>query len=353
MRRTTRASSPAIASSTQARVRRPGLLLLLLALAGVGVSVGVGVAGDTGGFEKFRKFDGIYEPSGVLQLPDGRFVVVQDEASHPLDLFALQADGAVAEQPLFRRSLFSWSSPNRVLNALEDLEGVAIDAQGLIYAVTSHSRKTRGKRANSREQLVRFALDGGQVTGLQVLRGLRKRITARHRLLKDAAKVRDVKDDGGFNIEGLSFDAGKQNLLLGLRSPLAGSNAIIVVLSNPDSAFDGAAKPQVSERLIELDLDGGGIRGMSHDPHLGGFLIISAKPGKAFKLWLWSGDAKDAPRRLRVRGVKNLRQAEGVAPVRLDGRPVGILIVSDDGDGVRGKPGRYLFLRYEQLFKKN
>ena len=329
-------------------MRNPGLLLLLLALAGACI----GTAGDTDWFKKFRKFERIYEPSGVQQLPDGRFVVVQDEASHPLDLFTLQPDGGVAEQPLFRRSLFSWSSSNRALNTLEDLEALAVDDQGLIYAITSHSRKENGKRADTREQLVRFGLDGGQVIDFRVVRGLRKRITARHRSLKDAAKVRNVKDDGGFNIEGLSFDATKENLLLGLRSPLAGSKAIVVVLTDPGAMFDSDARPQVSDRLIELDLDGGGIRGMSYDPHLGGFLIIGAKPGKAFKLWLWSGDAKDAPQRLRVPDVKNLRQAEGVAPVRLDGQPVGILIVSDDGDGVRGKPGRYLFLRYGQLFKK-
>jgi hypothetical protein len=38
-----------------------------------------------------------------------------------------------------------------------------------------------------------------------------------------------------------------------------------------------------------------------------------------------------------------------VAPVRLGGAPAGILIVSDDGAGVKGKPGHYLFLRYGQL----
>jgi len=53
-------------------------------------------------FEKFRKFELIYEPSGVQQLPDGRFVVVEDEAVHPLDVFSLQPDGRVFEQPVCR-----------------------------------------------------------------------------------------------------------------------------------------------------------------------------------------------------------------------------------------------------------
>ena len=309
-------------------------------------------AEDIAWFEKFRKFEQIYEPSGVQQLPDGRFLVVEDEAVHPLGIFSLQTDGQVSEQPLYRSSLFSWSSPNRVLNTLEDLEAVALDEQGRIYAITSHSRKANGKRDDKREQLARFGLEGEQIVDFKVLRGLRKKISAQHGSLKDAAKIRDVKDGDGLNIEGLSFDATKQNLLIGLRSPLAGSNAIIVVLENPRAVFDHDEKPRISDRLIELDLAGGGIRAMSYDPHLGGFLIISRKPNKSFKLWLWSGDADESPQRLRIPEMKNLRQTEGVTPVILDGRPAGILIVSDDGMGLKRKPGHYLFLRYEQLVNK-
>ena len=303
-------------------------------------------------FEKFRKFEQIYEPSGVQQLPDGRFVVVEDEAVHPLDVFSLQPDGQVSEQPLYRSSLLSWSSPNRVLNTLEDLEAVAVDEQGRIYAITSHSRKENGKRDDKREQLVRFGLEGEQIVDFKVLRGLRKKISRQHNSLKDATKIRDVKDGDGFNIEGLSFDAAKQKLLIGLRSPLAGENAIIVAIENPRAVFDHDEEARISERLIELDLAGGGIRAMCYDPHLGGFLIISRKPEKSFKLWLWSGDTDESPQRLRIPDIKNLRQAEGVTPVRLDGRPAGILIVSDDGFGLKRKPGHYLFMRYEQLVSK-
>jgi hypothetical protein len=303
-------------------------------------------------FEKFRKFEQIYEPSGVQQLPDGRFLVVEDEAVHPLGVFSLQPDGQVSEQPLYRSSLISWSSPNRVLNTLEDLEAVAVDEQGRVYAITSHSRKENGKRDDKREQLARFGLEGEQIVDFQVLRGLRKKISRQHGSLKEATRIRDVKDGGGFNIEGLSFDAAKQKLLIGLRSPLAGENAIIVVLENPRAVFDSDEEPRISDQLIELDLAGGGIRAICYDPHLGGYLIISRKPNKSFKLWLWSGAADKAPQRLRIPDIKDLRQAEGVTPVLMDGRPVGILIVSDDGSGLKRKPGHYIFLRYEQLVKK-
>lgn len=326
--------------------------ITFLSLLLFGLSLGCHGTEGIASFEKFRKFEQIYEPSGVQQLPDGRFVVVEDEAVHPLDVFSLQSDGQLIEHPLYRSSLFSWSSSNRVLNTLDDLEAVAVDDLGLVYAITSHSRKENGKRDDRREQLVRFGLEGEQVVDFKVMRGLRKKISRQHESLKDATKIRDVKDGGGFNIEGLSFDAEKQKLLIGLRSPLAGSNAIIVVIENPHAVFDRGEKARISDQLIELDLAGGGIRAMSYDPHLDGFLIISRKPNKSFKLWLWSGDADESPKRLRTPGIKNLRRSEGITPVVLDGRPAGILIVSDDGMGLKRKPGHYLFLRYEQLVNK-
>ena len=123
----------------------------------------------------------------------------------------------------------------------------------------------------------------------------------------------------------------------------------VMVVENPQGVFDRGEEPRISDRLIELDLDGGGIRALAYDAYLAGFLVISRKPGKSFKLWLWSGDTAERPNRLKIRHVKNLRQAEGVTPVSLAGQAVGILIVSDDGVGLKGKPGHYLFLRYEQL----
>jgi hypothetical protein len=301
------------------------------------------------GFEEFHKFEQIYEPSGIQQLPDGRFVVVEDEASHPLDIFTFDADGRVSETPITRGSLFSWRSMNRAMNALEDLEAITLDGQGRVYAITSHSRKADGKRDDHREQLVRFSLNAEEITNLKVLRGLRKKIIQQHKALKDAAKIQDVKEDEGFNIEGLGFDAKKQRLLIGLRGPLERDKAIIVVLENPQAVFDLDEEPRISDQLITLDLDGGGIRSLCYDPNLQGYLVISRKLDKSFKLWIWNGNTNDSPRRIKVPGIKDLRQAEGVTPVSINGQAEGILIVSDEGDIRKKKPGRYLFLRYDQL----
>lgn len=50
---------------------------------------------------------------------------------------------------------------------------------------------------------------------------------------------------------------------------------------------------------------------------------------------------------VRIPGITNLHQAEGNTSVILDGRLAGILIVSDDGMGLKRKPGHYIGLRFE------
>ena len=52
---------------------------------------------------------------------------------------------------------------------------------------------------------------------------------------------------------------------------------------------------------------------------------------------------------LRAPEIGKLRQAEGVTPVVRDGVPAVVLIVSDEGDGLRGKPGRFVFISYSQI----
>lgn len=325
------------------------LVAVTLGMTGSGCS-----QGDAAEKIRFKKFERIYEPSGVQQLTDGRFLVVQDESTHPFDIVSLQQSGKVVETSIYRSSLFSWASSNRALSSLEDLEAVASDNEGYIYAITSHSRKESGKRDNAREQLVRFRLDGEQSTDVQIARGLRKWITKKHPALKQAVKLRDVKEDGGFNIEGLSFDAQKNHLLIGLRGPRTESDeAIIVTLENPKELFNKNVKPRISDQLIKLDLRGGTIRGLAYDPHLDGYLILSRRTGKSFRLWYWSGDTENKPQRITIKGVKNLQQAEGVTPVHFDGQPKGILLVSDDGDGLTQKAGRYLFVDYQQLSIKS
>jgi hypothetical protein len=243
----------------------------------------------------FLALTGIYEPSAVQQLPDGRFLVVEDEKKHPFSLFTLNADGSVHSAPLtpglFQGGDDFWK--------LDDLEGLAIDRAGYLYALTSHSRDGDGDEKKSRDKLVRFRIDGERVTDTAVVKGLKPALTLAHPELARAAEIRDVKNSGGLNIEALEITPDQQHLLIGLRSPLLGKRAIIARVENPAAVFETGAKPRISATLQTLDLGGNGIRGMTYILTLGGYLVISgpvARERVQFQLWFWNGQP-DAPAR--------------------------------------------------------
>ena len=109
----------------------------------------------------FQTLTGIYEPSAIQQLPDGRFLVVEDEKEHPFSLVTLGLDGSDSSTPL---------TPGWFESGDDDLEGVALDRAGNLYAVTSHSRDNDGNEKMSCDKLVRFHIEGERVKAQQVVK---------------------------------------------------------------------------------------------------------------------------------------------------------------------------------------
>ena len=296
----------------------------------------------------FRSAAGIYEPSGVAQLDDGMIVVIEDEPARPFSLLSLDGEAAgLRAQPLRPKSLLS-----AAIYDFADLEGIASGENGFAYAVTSHSRKNNGKRATEREQLVRFKVENSRLTGMTVVAGLRTALIQQFPDLERAAKERKVKQEAGLNIEGLTFGPRRKTLWLGFRGPLVGDDAILVAIANPSRIFEQGEAIRFGQEPVLLDLDGGGIRGLAYAPHLAGYLILSqresGKKEKAFKLWLWSGAPDEPARRVRIDGATDLRRAEAVEPIRLNGEEK-ILLLSDDGHFERRRPARYLLVDYSAL----
>lgn len=290
----------------------------------------------------FLPLAGIHEPSAVRQLADGRFLVVEDEKRQPFSLFTIRPDGSVASRPLAAGDGFG---------SLDDLEGLAIDRAGWVYAITSHSRDGSGDEKKSREKLVRFRVDGERALAPIVCGGLKPALLAAHPVLADAAARRDVKNDGGLNIEAVEFSPDQQRLLIGLRSPLRDNQAIIVGVDNLAAVFDAGEPPRISASLQTLDLGGGGIRGMSYLPALGGYLLISgpvARQQVQFQIWFWRAERGERPRRVSVPGMPGFAHAEGISPAIIDGRQR-IIIVSDDGSREDGRCARFLLLDPAQL----
>lgn len=295
----------------------------------------------------FRPLTGIFEPSAIVQLPDGRFLVVEDEESHPLSVVTIGTDGKVDSTALTAGLLQMFSD----FWKLDDLEGLALDRAGFVYGITSHSRDDDGDEKKSREKLVRFRIEGQRVVDTQVVGGLKHALTERHAVLAAAAQVRDVKVSGGLNIEALDISPDQARLLIGFRSPLRDGRALIAVVENPSAIFESDEAPRIASRLEELDLGGQGIRGLSYVPALGAYLVIggpTSRESAAFSLWCWSGQQGAPARRVAVAGLHGLEKAEGLSPAVFGGREQ-IILVSDDGNRKAGRFAGYLLLDLAQM----
>ena len=295
----------------------------------------------------FQPLTGIYEPSAIQQLPDGRFLVVEDEKEHPLSLVTLGADGTVKTEALTAGLLQMFSS----FWKLDDLEGLAADRTGFVYAITSHSRNDNGDEKKSREKLVRFRIEGDRVVDPRVVDGLKHALTTRHPVLAAAAQVREVKASGGLNIEGLEISPDQQRLLIGFRSPLRDGRALIASVENPSEVFESDEAPRIAPLLEELDLGGQGIRSLSYVPALGAYLVIGGPASRepaAFELWRWSGVPGTPAHRVTVAGLRDFKKAEGVSPALVGGIER-IVVVSDDGNREAKRSACYLLLDPAQL----
>lgn len=290
----------------------------------------------------FLAFTGIFEPSAIQQLSDGRFLVAEDEKEHPFALVSLEPDRIVRNVPL--------EIDAEDTAKLDDLEGLTLDARGNLYAITSHSRNSKGEEKKSRDKLLRFRVEGNRMVSPVVLSGLKPALAATHPVFAKAAGILDVKADGGLNIEALEMAPDGQHLLIGFRSPLLDGKAILARLDNPATAFDSGAL-HISPSLITLDLGGHGLRALSWIPALNGYLLVSgpvAKERTQFRLWYWGGRPDDTPREASVEGLAGFEHAEGVTPAMIAGTPK-ILIVSDDGSRAEGRAAQFLVLEPKQI----
>ena len=293
---------------------------------------------------KSHPLTGIYEPSAVQQLADGRFLVVEDEKARPFSAFSLDAAGGVRSTELKPTLLQSFSSAWR----LDDLEGLAIDGSGFLYAITSFSRTDEGSEKSDREKLVRFRVEGDRLVDGRVVRGLKRALTDRHPALARAAAVRDVKNGGGLNIEALDVSPDQRQLLIAFRGPLVDGCAVVAPVGSLPRLFEGG-EPEVSAELELLDLGGAGIRSMSFVPWLGEYLVVGGpldKSDTGFTLWLWQGPSGRA-RRVRPWNA-DMSRCEGVCPALIDGRE-SLVLVRDDGDRKAGRCATFSWLDAKRL----
>ena len=288
------------------------------------------------------KFNDIYEPSATLQLPDGRVLIVEDEEHRALNILKISDNGSLIENADDNLKLSQGFE-----HKLDDLEGLTADHNGFIYMTTSHSSLKNGKRRHNREQLIRFRVVGDAVQDINSVRTLRDELSQSKTLVKAIkAKTGQEPDFDTLNIEGLTYAHKTDDLLLGLRAPMAGESAIIVPIENPAEVFEKNAAP-VFGKPVFLNLGGGGIRSLHFSTILNKFVIANEIPddkGKDFsKIWTWSGNPNDAPIPVNLPELSDLKNIEGIDSVKVNG-VAKLLFTADEGNEKKEIAAKYRFV---------
>lgn len=278
-------------------------------------------------FAQLTTYRGTCDASAAAALDAEHFVVGSDEN----DVLRIYRRGHPAPVAQVDVSAFLGNAPGEE----SDIEAAA-RVGSRIYWMTSHGRSARGKARPQRQRFFATDLRPGTPPAVtpvgrpyaSLLRDLASsEALARYRLAEAARFPPEA--NGGLNIEGLAA-APDGALLIGFRSPLAGSRALIVTLANPAEVVAGA-RAQLGAP-IELDLGGRGVRDLLRVDD--GYVIVAGPPGAtgSFALYRWSGEA-DAPA-TAIAGVE-LGSLHPEALFAIPGTPR-LQVLSDDGGVTAG-----------------
>jgi hypothetical protein len=149
--------------------------------------------------------------------------------------------------------------------------------------------------------------------------------------------VDNVPDEGGLNIEGLEWDAERQALLFGVRSPQRGGLPVILPVRLKDPA--GAWSLDQFEALpsitipVEATEVGSGVRGIGRPARIGGFFVVVGKgaEGKRVPFHVYHWDGKQNARRLPDLVFERGHKPEGICVGTIGGRIAGL--IADDAGG--------------------
>ena len=295
-------------------------------------------------------FNGVFEPSAVQQLPDGKLLIAEDELNHAFSIISIDKTGKfVEDEALDTRVITGFK------RRLSDLEALARDDEGFIYAMTSHSRTRKGNRSPDREHLMRFKIQDGNVLGLTSYDNLTQVLETDHKLhdlIRERTKAEVSFEE--INIEGMAFDPVKKRLVLGFRDPEFNNMALVAFISNPKDVFERNAKPEFDEVAV-IDIDGGGIRSLNYDPMLKTYVIaneVKDENGQKFsQLWTWSGNPTDEPQKISLPNLQHITNVEAVDSITVNGKPQ-MILMGDEGNASQKITAKYMLVDYSQLGKQ-
>jgi Protein of unknown function (DUF3616) len=309
-----------------------------------------GVA-DTGSHNVIE-FQGICDASAAVAL-DGQHIIVGDDELPWLSVYDIGGGKLQKKIPLLAQSA-DHGDPSDRLEA--DIEGATLFANQIAW-ISSHGRNKNGKVRQDRWQLFsshQLAADGvtWKVSFSPSYHGLLDAILSAHHegygVLKTAIGDLGTRDPDlapkrhGFNIEGMATSPDGQSLLIGMRNPTKGGQALLFPIENAADLLKSGNASAVLGMVRELDLGGRGIRDIAWSPAHQEYLIIGGQadddePGPGFGVFRWTGQEGDKPK--PVSDFDDFKQAphfhpEAIVPLRdaaTGHYSKEVLLVSDDG----------------------
>lgn len=237
-----------------------------------------------------RQFAGMCDASAAVALDHEYFAAADDELS-VLRIYS-RWGGQRAVAAVDVAPFLGLSRRDEI-----DLEGAA-RLGDRIYWISSHGRNAAGEEQPSRRRL--FATTGLVTNGVIEVRpvgrpyaGLLSALVGHPALagfnLAEAAR-RKPKSPGGLSIEGLCATP-EGHLLIGFRNPIPDGKALVVPLLNPGPVIDGQEPARLGHPIL-LDLQGLGIRSLSHSPGRYWIVAGSFDGGQRSRVFHWRGGAE-------------------------------------------------------------
>jgi hypothetical protein len=260
---------------------------------------------------------GVFEASGVVDVPGANGVLFVDD-DHPKHVLWM---------PLSSAGVQAGDVTSVAIHAtVPDMEDITTDGDW-IYVVGSQSRGNR-----KADGLVRFHFhpDTLTVSDVQAIAGLRALLAA----AKPELGLGRGRGAGALNIEGLTWDARRSRLLLGLRAPMAGADAIVLPVTIRDRTQPlTATNLDLSAPAIHLPLGGLAIRGLGYDRERHVTLVLAGPstdaPSNDFGLYEWDGATAASLR--HIGSYPAHQKAEGIARLTLGGARKTIVVFDSSG----------------------
>lgn len=281
-----------------------------------------------------------FNASGIVEIGDGRFLFCDNKEPGALFELRLDADGK-AVGPVTRRPLTGIDPAS--IGDIEGLTTVRLRDETFVVATSSFNRlhtyegKTMVAAEGFAGGLLRIREEPDGSLSVKNLPDFRAWLVSHFKELVESALK--TPDEGGLNIEGLSWDPTRHALMFGVRTPLIDGAPIVlpVKLVGKSRTWDTTRFEALPAVRLKLDPAAAaqGIRSIEYDQTRKGFFFTVGKAVSGdkvpFYLYFWNGKDNSAPTRFVWVVFSKKFKVEGLTPATLGGRDAVVLL--DDGGG--------------------